>query len=80
MLDDKSYLWTVDYYAGYFEVDELHEKTGTAIIKKLKKHFATHGIPNEVVSDSGPPFNSAEFDNFLRSSETEHITSFPGYP
>ena len=40
-LDDKSYLCTVDYYSGYFEVDELHSKTGTIIIKKLKKHFAT---------------------------------------
>ena len=78
--DDKSYLCTVDYYSGYFEVDELHSKTGTVIIKKLKKHFATHGIPNDLISDNGPPFNSAEFENFLRSSGTEHITSSPGYP
>ena len=60
-------------------MDELHSKTGTVIIKKLKKHFATHGIPNELVSDNGPPFNSAKFENFLRSSGTEHLTSSPGY-
>ena len=80
MLDDKSYLCTVDYYSGYFEVDQLHSKTGTVIINKLKKHFATHGIPNQLHSDNGPPYNSAEFSNFLKSSGSEHITSSPGYP
>lgn len=43
-LDDKSYLCSVDYYSGYFEVDQSHSKTGATIIKNLKKHFATHGI------------------------------------
>lgn len=56
------------------------KKNRTAIIKKLKKHFATHEIPNELVTDNGQPFNSAEFENFLRSSGTQHKTSSPGYP
>ena len=51
------------YYSGYFEVDQLHGKTGTVIIKKLKKHFVTHGTPNELLSGNEPPFNSAEFEN-----------------
>ena len=79
-LDGKSCLCTVYYYPGYFEMDELHSKTGKVIIKKLKKHFAGHGIPNELQSDNGPPFNSAEFEHFLRSALTEHITSSLGYP
>ena len=79
-VDDKSYLCTVDYYSGYFEVDELYNKTGTVIINKLKRHFAAHGIPNQLHSDNGPPYNSAEFSNFLKSSGTEHITSSPRYP
>ena len=61
-------------------MDQLHSKTGTVIINKLKKHFATHGIPNQLHSDNGPPYNSAEFGSFLKSSGTEHITSSPGYP
>ena len=56
-LDGKDYLCTVDYYSGYFEVDSLSSKTGKVIISKLIKQFATHGIPNEVVSDNGPPWN-----------------------
>ena len=69
-----------NYYSGYFEVDQLHGKTGTVIIKKLKKHFVTHGTPNELLSGNEPPFNSAEFENFLRSSGTAYVTSSPGYP
>ena len=69
-----------NYYSGYFEVDQLHGKTGTVIIKKLKKHFVTHGTPNELLSGNEPPFNSAEFENFLRSSGTAYVTSSLGYP
>ena len=44
--NNKDYLCTVDYYSDYFEVDQLSSKNGEVIIKKLKKHFATHGIPD----------------------------------
>ena len=49
-------------------------------MKKLKKHFVTHGTPNELLSGNEPPFNSAEFENFLRPSGTAQVTSSPGYP
>ena len=62
-------------------MDQLHGKTGTVITKKLiKKHFVTHGTPNELLSGDEPPLNSAEFENFLRSSGTAHVTTSPGYP
>ena len=61
-------------------MDQLHGKTGAVIIKKLKKHFVTHGTPNELLSGNEPPFDSAEFENFLSSSGTAHVTNFPGYP
>ena len=39
--------------------------TGTKPTKeKLKKIFATHGTPVQVVSDNGPPFQSKEFTEF----------------
>ena len=62
---DKNYLCTVDYYPGYFKVDQLHSKTGTVITKKLKRHFVTHGTPNESLSGNEPPFIFAEFENIL---------------
>ena len=79
-LDDKNFLCTVDYYSGYFEVYQLHSKTVTVIIKKLERYFVTHGTPNELLSGNELPFNSAEFENSLWSSGTEHVTSSPCYP
>ena len=78
-LDDKNYLCAVDYYSGYFEADQL-QQNGNCHRKKLKRNFITHGTPNELLSGNEPPFNSAEFENFLRSSGTEHATSSRATP
>ena len=58
-IGEKFYLHVViDQYSKYPEVDLL---TSTAF-KKLKpvlnRIFATHGIPEQLTSDNGPPYNS----------------------
>ena len=78
--NQKDYLVTVDYFSDYFEIDQIAEKTGKQIIQKLKSHMARHGIPDTLVSDNGPPFNSHEFAEFATTYEFQHITSSPGYP
>ena len=79
-LDGKNFMVTVDYYSSYFEVDRLNTKTGKEVIRKLKIHLARHGIPDELVSDNGPPFSSTEFNAFSNQYGFEHVTSSPGYP
>ena len=76
----KDYLCTVDYYSNYFQVDSLEDKAVTEVIQVLKRHFARHGIPNRLVSDNGPAFNSFEFQHFAESCDMEHITSSSHYP
>ena len=62
-------------------VIELHKaKTGAAVIGKLKKRFALHGIPDTFHSDNGPPFSSNEFSALAALYEFELITSSPKYP
>ena len=79
--NNQDYLCTVDYFSDYFEIDELHKsKTGATVIGKLKKRFATHGIPDTFHSDNGPPFSSNEFSAFAVLYEFEHVTSSPEYP
>ena len=75
----KDYLCTVDYYSNYFDVDSLKDKDATEVTQVLKRQFARHGIPNRLVSDSGPPFNSFEFQHFAESYDMEHVTSSPHY-
>lgn len=79
-VDGNSYLCTVDYYSDYFEVDNLQgKKDAHAVIKRLKRHFSSHGIPDCVQSDNGPPFNSREFSEFAKQYGFKQTTSSPEY-
>lgn len=46
----------------------------------MKAQIARHGIPDAIVTDNGPPFNSGEFRDFVENYEFEHRTSSPRYP
>ena len=50
-LNGKSYLVTVDYFSDFFELDHLRSTSSVYVIKKLKGHFARHGIPEQLVID-----------------------------
>ncbi|XP_064597501.1 uncharacterized protein K02A2.6-like [Liolophura sinensis] len=78
--DGKDYMILADYYSDYFEIDRLHDKTATTVIKTMKSQFDRHGIPVQLMSDNGPPYNSTEFKKFADKYEFEHITSSPRYP
>ena len=80
-LNSKDYVCVVDYYSDYFEVLPLpHKKDTRAVVTRLKSIFAGHGIPETIMSDNGPPFNSQDFATFMQEYEIEHITSSPHYP
>ena len=76
-LDNKDYLITVDYYSNFWEVDRLMNTKTTAVILKLKNHFARYGCPNRVISDNGPQFVAEEFASFANVWGFEHRTSSP---
>ena len=76
--ESRDYLVTSDYFSNFWELDELGStSTASKIIKKLKAHFARHGIPDEFVSDNGPQFTSDEFAEFASDWDFEHVTSSP---
>lgn len=45
--ENKDYPVTVDYFSNFFEVDRMYSTTSDAVIKKLKRHIARYGIPDE---------------------------------
>ena len=51
--------------------------TAEKIIELLRLVFATHGLPEQVVSDSGPPFNLEECKRFMKSNGIRHLCSSP---
>lgn len=64
---DKEYLVLVDSYSRWFEVDQLHNCTSTTIMTKLKRNFATHGVPQQLMTVNTKTFTSKEFEEVTRT-------------
>ena len=52
----KTLLVIVDVYSKWIEVHIVPSTTSLAAIEKLRVTFATHGLPETLVSDDGPGF------------------------
>jgi hypothetical protein len=79
-LNNKDYLVMIDYYSRWIELKMCQSTTSMAIINKFKQVFATHGIPEELVTDNGPQFASREFANFAEEYGFRHHTTSPYFP
>ena len=55
------FLIVVDAHSKWLEVVPMLSTTSTVTIGKLRKIFATHGLPEMIVTDNGPQFISEEF-------------------
>jgi hypothetical protein len=78
--EGKDYLVVTDYYSRWLEVRYLQSTTSTAVINKFRLIFATHGIPEVIISDNGPQFQCRKFKDFAEEYDFEHRTSSPGFP
>ena len=47
------------------------------VIKQFAKYFATFGLPDVIVTDNGPPFNSQQFINFFERQGIKVMKSPP---
>ena len=50
------------------------------IIYSMEQMFAVHGIPEEVMTDNGPPFNGKKFADFASRSGFRHRKVTPLHP
>ncbi|XP_028415850.1 uncharacterized protein K02A2.6-like [Dendronephthya gigantea] len=73
------YLVVVDAYSGWFEIDTLSNMSSKTIIKKMKRHFVVHGIPELLLTDNGSQFVSKEFQLFAKEWSFKQVTSSPSY-
>ena len=79
-VDGADYVIVVDYNSNFFEVDKLKNALSSSVIHKVKGYFARHGIPETVISDNGPQFDSSQFKSFAKEWGFEQKTSSPRYP
>ena len=76
-MDNQSYIVAEDYWSNFIEFDVLHTTSTSAVIGRLKRYFATRGVPKEVVTDNGSQFVSAEFRDFGKKWLFKHTTVSP---
>ena len=73
-------LLVVDAKSKWIEVFPMSSTTASATIQALRFLFATHGLPEAIESDNGPPIAAQEMKYFLKSDRTSHYLSSPYYP
>ncbi|XP_039605735.1 uncharacterized protein K02A2.6-like [Polypterus senegalus] len=67
----------VDSHSKWLEVSLLCSMSANAAINTLHLIFATHGLPDIIVSDNGAAFTSAEFKEFTERNGIQHVTTAP---
>ena len=73
-------LVVIDSYSKWLDVAVVPSANSTNTIQSLQNIFATHGLPQVLVSDNGAPFVSAEFKEFMLKNGIRHTTTPPYHP
>ena len=73
------FMVVVDANSKWLEVIPMSSTTEKTIAV-LRNLFASYGLPEQLVSDNGPQFTSAEFFDFMRLNGVKHICTAPYHP
>lgn len=76
----EKYCVLMDYYSKYLEITHMHSTTATNVIKHVKAIFARWGVPREIISDNGPPYDSNEWKAFASDWGITLTTTSPYNP
>ena len=76
----RNYLILSDYFSKFPIVRELSGAvTAVAITDIIEDMCGMFGRPDQIRSDNGPQYASAQFTAFCKSWRIEHVTSSPNY-
>ena len=76
----KMFLLIIDAHSKWLDVHCVNSATTEATIEELRATFATHGLPEMIVSDNGSVFTSGEFKVFMQRNGIRHVASAPYHP
>jgi hypothetical protein len=75
------YLIVVDAHSKWPEViGPMKLTTAGSTISALRCIFGRYGLPEQVVSDNGPPFQSVEYEDFLKQNGIQRVLVSPYHP
>jgi len=64
----------------YPEVAVTHSTSAAAVLPALDKILAAFGVPESIMSDNGPPFNSEKFQRYVTKVGFNHRKVIPLAP
>lgn len=76
----KTFLLLVDSYSKFCEVKLMPSTNLNSLINKLQEFFSNYGLPTEMVSDNGPPFQSFEYAKFCKNQGIKATWTPPYHP
>lgn len=77
---DTKFLVLIDSHRKWVDAWILKTTNAANVIARLRKSFAVFGLPDEIHSDNGPPFNSEEYADFCTFNGIKVLKSPPLHP
>ena len=74
------FLVAVDAFSKWPKIVEMASTTAAQTVKVLRDIFIRHGLPEQLVSNNGPQFVSADFVDFCKDNPIRHVRVAPYYP
>ncbi|XP_057711364.1 uncharacterized protein K02A2.6 [Corythoichthys intestinalis] len=74
------FIIVVDAYSKWLEVFKMAQITSSATIMRLRRLFASFGLPEQIVTDNATTFTSDEFQQFVKGNGILHTTGAPRHP
>ena len=74
---NSKYLLIVDYYSRFPTLHKLSSTTFRVLVQEMKAVFTKLGVPDIIVSNGGPHYTSAEFQDFTKHWQIKHRVSSP---
>ena len=80
-LNDGTYILVImDDYSRYPVVEFTDTLKATSVIPIFDKVLSDFGLPNEIRTDNGAPFNSQYFENYMTEMGIKHRKITPLHP
>ncbi|XP_058044030.1 uncharacterized protein K02A2.6-like [Ahaetulla prasina] len=76
----QTFLILVDAYSKWVDIALTPSPTAGAVVRVLETLFATHGLPDVIVTDNGAQFTSAYFQQFMARLGIRHAPTAPFHP
>ena len=79
-MNGRLYMLICNYFSKFPFLFQVKTTSFANLKDHLEELFSVEGIPDEIMSDNGPPFNGKEFSSYLTGLGIRHTTSSPNYP